>query len=158
MHLMTQLVGLITKQMPAELCFEWAHHASLDILLWILFAVYLSYDGVRAVLSDTELAWLQASMKMVVKRLRLNSFDEFLARLRRLPFATAWINLACTAYAWLDGSPLVTDHDPNPSSLFSLIRCVLHTYRLFHYVVYLLTFLSLHLRLNFDPMSTLDDL
>lgn len=119
-HLLAELMALISNQMPAELCFQWSRHASLDTLLWILFAVYTSVDGVGAVLAESKLDWLQASMKMVVKRLRLNSYDEFVARLRRLPFAVVWANLSCTAYAWLDGSSLVTDFASY--SFLSLIR------------------------------------
>ena len=131
-HLLTELMSLISEQMPSEICYQWARHASLEGLLWILFGVYTSIDGVGISLPDTKLNWLRTTMKMIVKRLGLNSYDEFSGCLRRLPFAQSWSNLACTAYSWLDGCPLVTNFEPNPSSVCAVIR------------------------LNFDPMQEVD--
>lgn len=121
-HLLYQLMDILSRQMPAQLCFQWARYASLDVLLWTLFATYLSFVRVRATPFESKTGWLQVTMKMVVKRLHLNSYDEFVARLRRLPFAANWLNLACSAFTWLDGGPFLKDYEPNPSSLFALMR------------------------------------
>lgn len=46
-HLLYRLMDTISDQMPAELCFQFARSASLDVLLWILFATYISFVQVR---------------------------------------------------------------------------------------------------------------
>ena len=97
-HLLYELMDILSKHLPAELCFEWSTHASLDALLWILFATYLSFVRVRSTPFEDKILFLQTAMKMTVKRMGLNSYNAFEARLRRLPFATGWLNIACTAY------------------------------------------------------------
>ena len=117
-------MDVVCQQMPAQLCFQWARN--LDCLLWILFATYLSFVRIRAIPFESERrTWLQVTLKMTVKRLQLTSYDAFVSRLRRFPFSSSWLNLACTAFTWLDGGPLVKDYAANPSSLFALMRLTL---------------------------------
>lgn len=46
-HLLNSLMEILTQQTPTQLCFDWQRHASLDVLLWILFATYMSFVRVR---------------------------------------------------------------------------------------------------------------
>ena len=120
-YLLLELTNRISHLPPKKLCNQWARHAGLESLLWILSNAIASamqqYVTRRPTLEPT-LCWLRASMTLVAKRLDVKSYNEFEQYLRRWPFAENWNGALCRPlYVWLEGGDLVTKLDNQSSNV-----------------------------------------